>query len=157
MDKITLSEAIKVLADYGAPFWVGLFSAVVVFVVEIILCTKGTIFASGDKKISMAKKAGNMFTATMYRLRYTDRGPKDNTANRMYVAQYEYYVGGKRATKQVVTNCTKPPQFITVYYLKSPHKTFTEYDVGKKPLKILIYIIPILVAYAVMTALGFRI
>ena len=76
--------------------------------------------------------------------------------NRVYIADYEYTVNGKRRTKQVTSTSVKPPLTITLYYLNSPNKVFAESDLGKNPLQILLYIVPVLVAYIVATALGFE-
>ena len=50
----------------------------------------------------------------------------------------------------------KPPRTLYFYYISNPKHVFSEYDTGKNPLMILLYIIPILVAFLVATALGFR-
>lgn len=156
MDEVTLSEAFDILAGYGIEVWAGIFAAIFVFIFEIVLCKKGIIFASGEKKIEKAKREGKTLTATMTNCRYNDRAPQGKTANRMYIALYEYYVGTKRMTKQVVSTSVKPPHSITLYYTSSPTKTFSDYDVGKNPLKIIIYIVPVIVAFFVMKALGFN-
>ena len=156
MGEVSLSEAFEILAGYGIEVWVGIFVAIFVFILEIVLCKKGIIFSSAEKKIDRAKRAGKTLTATMTNCRYNDRAPNNKTANRMYIALYEYYVGTKRMTKQVVSTSVKPPHTITLYYTTSPYKAFSEYEVGKNPLKFIIYIVPIVVAYFVMQALGFN-
>ena len=156
MDEVTLSEAFDILAGYGIEVWAGIFAAIFVVIIEIILCKKGIILASGDKKIEKAKREGKTLTATMTNCRYNDRAPQGKTANRMYIALYEYYVGSKRMTKQIVSTSVKPPHSITLYYTTSPNKAFSEYDVGKNPLKFIIYIVTVVVAFFVMQALGFN-
>lgn len=47
-----------------------------------------------------------------------------------------------------------PPLKITLYYDNG--KVFSESDIGSSPLKLLMYIIPIIAAIAVMMALGFK-
>ena len=89
-------------------------------------------------------------------MRFRDRGPEDTRTNRVYIANYEYTVDGMRRTKQVVSTSLKQPLTITLYYVSSPKRVFSEYDVGKNPLQILLYIVPVLAAYAVATVLGFR-
>lgn len=153
---MTLTEAFEALAGYGPAVWCGVAAAVITFIIEIILCTKGILFASGEKKLARAKRNGHMLTATRTNLRYRDREPENSTTNRVYIANYEYTVNGEVRTRQVVSTSVKPPSTITLYYNGSPNKVFSEYDVGKNPLKILLFIIPVLVAYVVMTALGFR-
>ena len=155
-DRATLTEAFQALAGYGPAFWCGVAAAIVTFIIEIILCTKGILFASGEKKLARAKRRGHMLTATRTNLRFRDREPENSTTNRVYIATYEYTVNGAVRTKQVTSTSVKPPLTITLYYNGSPDKVFSEYDLGKNPLQILLYIIPVLVAYVVATALGFQ-
>lgn len=155
-DEISLSNALHQLTGYGPAVWGGVFAAIAVFTVEIILCKRGILFACSEKKIANAKKAGHIITATMTSCRFNDRFPDNKTANRMYIAMYEYAVNGKVKTKQVVSTSMKPPTTISLYYTSNPNKSFSEYDVGKNPLKFLIYIIPVIVAYFMMQTLGFN-
>ena len=155
-DRVTLAEAFGVLAGYGLAFWCGVAAGIATFIVEIILCKKGILFAGADRKLALAKQRGHMLTATRTSLRFRDREPEGTTTNRVYIANYEYTVNGSRRTKQVTSTSVKPPLTITLYYLNSPTKVFSEYDLGKNPLQILLYIVPVLVAYLVATALGFE-
>ena len=155
-DKVTLTEALSELAGYGPAFWCGVAAAIAVFAAEVILCKKGILFGGAERKIALAKKRGHMFTARRVSVRFRDRGPEDKRTNRVYIANYEYTVDGMRRTKQVVSTSLKPPLTITLYYVSSPKRVFSEYDVGKNPLQILLYIVPVLAAYAVATVLGFR-
>ena len=155
-DRMTLAEAFSALAGYGPALWCGVAAAIATFVIEVILCKKGILFGGADKKIALAKQKGHMLTATRISLRFRDRKPENTRTNRVYIANYEYTVSGKRRTKQVVSTSLKPPLTITLYYVNSPNKVFSEYDVGKNPLQIFLYIIPVLVAYIVATTLGFE-
>lgn len=155
-NEISLSEAWEVIAGYDSAVWYGVFAAVATFIIEIMLCKNGIIFASGDKKIAKAKKAGNVITATVTTCRYKDRFPDNKTANRMYIAMYEYSINGVSRTKQVVSTSVKPPRTISLYYTTTPNKVISEYDIGKNPLQFLLYLVPVLVAYFVMEALGFN-
>ena len=76
--------------------------------------------------------------------------------NRLYTGIYEYTVDGVIRTNHLVLSGMKPPHTLYFYYISSPKHVFSEYDIRKNPLKILLYIIPVLVAFVVMTALGFR-
>lgn len=49
-DRMTISEAIDALIGYGPAVWIGVLAAIVTFIIEVILCTKGIIFAGGEKK-----------------------------------------------------------------------------------------------------------
>ena len=57
-DRVTLSEAIEILAGYGPAVWLGVLAAIVTFVIEIILYTKGILFAGGEQKLRRARKEG---------------------------------------------------------------------------------------------------
>ena len=155
-DRMTISEAIEALASYGPAVWLGVLAAVVTFIIEIILCTKGILFAEGEKKLKRARKAGHVVLGTLKKYRYKNREPEGKTANRLYIGIYEYTVDGVTRTKHLVLSGMKPPRTLYLYYTSTPKHVFSEYDVGKNPLKVLIYIIPVLVAFVVMTALGFR-
>ena len=155
-NRMTLTEAFRALAEYGLAFWCGVVAGIATFVVEIILCKKGILFAGADRKLALAKQKGHMLTATRISLRFRDRESGGTRRNRIYIANYEYTANGKRRTKQVTSTSMKPPRTITLYYLNSPTKVFSEYDLGKNPLQILLYIVPVLVAYLVATALGFE-
>lgn len=155
-DRMTLTEAFKALAGYGPAVWCGVAAAIVTFVIEIILCTKGILFAGTEKKIALAKQRGHVLKATRRTLRYRDREPENTTANRIYRATYEYTVNGTIHTKALTSTGMKLPTTISLYYVNNPSKVFSEYDAGKNPLKILLFVVPVLVAYVVMTALGFQ-
>ena len=123
---------------------------------EIVLCTKGILFSGGEQKLKRARQAGNVALGTLKHYRYKDREPEGKTANRLYIGIYEYTVDGITRTKRLVVSGMKPPHTLYFYYISNPKHVFSEYDTGKNPLMILLYIIPILVAFLVATALGFR-
>lgn len=152
-DEVSVMDVIN---SFEPAVWWGVLAALLTFAVEAVLVVKGVIFASGDKKLAKAKKEGRMLRGTMVHCRYKDRAPDDKTINRMYVAQYEYTLNGKTKTKQVVTTGSMPPHTITLYYEKNGKKVFTDSVGGGGPLQLIIYIIPIIVAYFVMTSLGFK-
>lgn len=155
-DRMTITEALEALAGYGPAVWLGVLAAIVTFIIEVVLCTKGILFAGGEQKLKRAKKDGKFVLGTLKDSWYKDREPEGKTANRLYTGIYEYTVDGVPRTKHLVLSGMKPPHTLYFYYTSTPEHVFSEYDVGKNPLKILIYIIPVLVAFVVMTALGFR-
>lgn len=155
--RISLSDAWEILAGYDTAVWCGLLVAVITFVIEVILCSKGIIFSKEEKLIAAAKKKGNMITAKMTDCRYEDRTPYDKRTNRMYIAMYEYVIGGISRKKQIISTSGKPPRTITLYYGSNPKKTISEYDVIRPSFKFLIYIIPILVAFLTMKIMGFSV
>ena len=153
MEDISVIEA---LGEFGVAVWGGVIAGVAVFIFELVLCSKYNLFAGKAGKLEKAKKLGNTLIATRISCRYEDREPADKTANRMYVARYEYEVNGKRIKKQVVSTSMEPPYKLTLYYLTDPKKAFSEYEAKKSPLRIIVYIIPVIVAYFVMKALGYE-
>ena len=44
-DRVTLAEAFSALAGYGPALWCGVAAGIATFIVEVILCTKGILFA----------------------------------------------------------------------------------------------------------------
>ena len=69
---------------------------------EVISCTKGIIFAGGEKKIERARKEGKYAQGTLVELLYQNREPEGKTVNRLYSGIYEYTVEGITRTKRVV-------------------------------------------------------
>ena len=156
MDGITLREMFEYLASYGIEVWVGVFVAVGVFIIELILDVKYDIFGSGDRKIEKARKEGRMLNAT--RISCSHYYKSDGKGKkRVYMARYEYYIGDKRKTKDIITSRQEPLHTLTLYYTASPIRVFSQYDIkGDSPLVLIIYILPIVIAFFVMKALGFN-
>lgn len=148
--QIGLKEAWEQLLSYDPIVWVGVFTAIIIFVIEIILHKKNIIFSSDDKRVAKAKEKGHIISATQVKCRYYDK----NSGARNYVATYEYEFGGMIHQKKIVTSNSQPPLKIALYYDKN--KVFSEYDAGTSSLKVLMYIIPIAVAITVMMAMGFE-
>lgn len=69
-DRVTLAEAFSALAGYGPALWCGVAAGIATFIVEVILCTKGILFAGADRKLALAKQRGHMLTATRTSLRF---------------------------------------------------------------------------------------
>ena len=155
-DRVTLSEAIEILAGYGPAVWLGVLAAAVTFIVEIILCAKGVLEEGGKQKEKREKKKGNDTGGTQKDFHNKDGERGGKATNRLYTGIYEYTVEGVTRTKRITLSGTKPPYTLYFYYTSTPEHVFSQYDTGKNPLKILLYIIPVLAAYIVMTALGFR-
>ncbi len=78
-DRMTISEAIDALIGYGPAVWIGVLAAIVTFIIEVILCTKGIIFAGGEKKIERARKEGKYAQGTLVELLYQNRKPEGKT------------------------------------------------------------------------------
>ena len=78
-DRVTLSEAFQILAGYGPAVWLGVLAAIVTFVIEIILYTKGILFAGGEQKLRRARKEGKAVLGTLKDCRYQNREPEGKT------------------------------------------------------------------------------
>ena len=154
--QVSLLEVLKYFISFGPVVWIGVLSAVITFVVEIRLCQKGILFSSGEKKLKKARELGNIIQATCVSSRYIDDKDNDSiTATRQYAAVYQYEVNGEVKKKCIISTGVNPPQILWLYYINSPYKVFSEYDVGTSPFQFLLYIIPILVAFIVMKLLGY--
>lgn len=158
MERITFEQVWQQLASYGAPLWCGVISGIIVFIIEIILCNKKTLFSDNSfkKKVQKAKEQGNVVTGKLYRSRYRDREPDNKTANRMYVAGYKYLVNGVEYKYRLISTSSKPPFTIHLYYINNPKKAFSEADNKPGLLQILLYIIPLVVAISVMKLMGYN-
>ena len=55
-DRITLTEAFSALAGYGPALWCGVAAAIATFIVEIILCKKGILFAGQTRNLRLQNK-----------------------------------------------------------------------------------------------------
>lgn len=157
MERITFEEVWQQLASYGAPLWCGVISAIIVFIIEIILCSKKIIFSDAKfkKKVQKAIEQGNVVTGKLYKSRYRDREPDNKTANRMYVASYKYLVNDIEYRYRLISTSSKPPYTINLYYINNPKKAFSEADNKPSSLQALLYIIPLVVVITVMKLMGY--
>ncbi len=149
-----MAEILKALASFGIEVWMGVLSAVLTFAVEVLLCTKGVITFRGERRLQKAKELGHVVRGKRVSWqRMEDNGSKKTEK---YVGRYEYVVDGRVYRGMVISPQTAPNKEENFYYLSNPRKAFTEYDTAKKPGMVLLYIIPFLVAYAVMRAMGWQ-
>lgn len=149
--RIGLREVWEIWLSYDIAVWCGVFAAIGTYIIELILYKKNIIFSGEEKRIEKAKKAGNVIKASQVKCRYYNR----SDGGRHYVARYEYDVDGVKKEKVVSAN-SRLPFSVTLYYEKTPDKVFSDYDKGRSPLKPLMLVIPILVAAAVMKAMGYN-
>lgn len=143
-----LSDILKRASkEYDPAVFVGLIVAVVVFAIEVRLCVKGILFGGDDRKLASAKSKGHIIKGKMIQYRYEDI---DNAKGIRHIADYEYVVEGVAKRKRVITTGPKPPYELSLYYVDSPKKIFSEYDLKGNPLQILMCIIPLAIAILVM-------
>lgn len=157
MEMAELKKIWQILCSYDPAIWGAMVSASIAFIIEIFLCKKGLIFSSTSKKIDRARKAGHVVQGKRVRCRYEEREEECSVSNRIYVAYYEYEIEGKRGEKKQVIRGIKPPMYIYLYYENSSQKLFSEYDASKNPVQIILYIIPIIIAYYVAKFMGYPI
>lgn len=111
---------------------------------------KKIIFGGFERKIEDARKNGRVISAKRISCRYENRNPRTKTINRIYIAYYQYELNGKIGKYQVVSTSVELPYSIYLYYNNNSNKVFSNYGKNSNPLIILIYIIPILVAYFII-------
>lgn len=145
-----LKEAWQQILSYDLSLWFGLIGALTIFIIEIILMKKKIIFGGFERKIEDARKNGRVISAKRISCRYENRNPRTKTINRIYIAYYQYELNGKIGKYQVVSTSVELPYSIYLYYNNNSNKVFSNYGKNSNPLIILIYIIPILVAYFII-------
>lgn len=156
MEKITFKEVWEQLTSYGAPLWCGVLGAIIVFIIEIILCNKKVLFANSDKKINEARKKGHVITGNLVKCTYKDRNSDTKVTDRIYSAKYKYTVSDTEYYYWTTSISVKLPYTISLYYINNPQKTFSKADIKPNPFQILLYIIPIAVAIIIMKLMGYN-
>ena len=63
-------------------------AAIATFIIEVVLCTKGILFAGGEQKLKRAKKDGKFVMGTLKDSWYKEREPEKKTANRLYTGTF---------------------------------------------------------------------
>ena len=145
-----LSNSIEQLfQEIPLPIWVGAIAAIVVLIIEIKLMKKGILFGGGDRKLERAKQAGHVLDATLVNHWISSNGKHRST--------YEYFINGNIRKKYHLITSWHPNSHIKLYYVNTPDKVFSEHKLGRNPLKILLYIVPALVAIAVAKLLGYEV
>ncbi|MFV0364024.1 MAG: hypothetical protein ACK5LL_13215 [Suipraeoptans sp.] len=152
MEEANLSDFFELFTSLETPVLLGAIAAFVSFVFVIVIQVKGVLDLDGDKKIKKATERGHVVKGTRVKIRFRDRYSKKggNRLNRTYASHYECVIDGRTITKSLVTANHQPPRTLTFYYIDSPNKLFSEYDVAKNPLKVLVYILPFVIGAVVM-------
>ena len=155
-DRITLAEAFEELAGYGPAFWCGVAAGIATFVIEIILCKRGILFAGDDRKIALAKQRGHMLTAKRTQLRFRDREPGGHEDEPRLHRRLRVY-GERDHTHQAgIVHQREATDHHHAVLRQKPRQGVLGVRHGKNPLQVLLYIVPVLVVYVVATALGFE-
>lgn len=158
MENQSAWESIKgAFTHYDPRVWVGVVVMIVVFTVEMILCSKGILVSRSERRLRKAKAAGHMLRATMKSCNYKDKKTGTKCSERIYTAIYEYEANGRVRRTSVITTGIRPPETLTMYYVSDPGKAFSEYQVGCGRLHFLLLLIPIAVGIAVTMGLGYRV
>lgn len=141
----------EIFREFGVAGVSGIVTVSAVFILELILDSKGLILHNGQKRLEAAEREGRMLTADRIRLDKPDHY-KDID---WYYAVYEYYVNGKRKTKVISRTRTCPPETITLYYISSPaKKVYTYGELTNEPLRPLFTILPFAAGALVMWLIG---
>lgn len=149
-----MKETASQLASIDIEVWLGLLAAILTFITEIILCSKGIITFKGERRLKKAKELGHVVQGR--RVSWQLMNEDDGKQSTKYVGRYEYSVNGHIYRGMVISLLTIPNEEVDFYYLSDPKKAFTEADAAKKPGMILLYIIPFVVAYLVMKLMGWQ-
>lgn len=156
----TVRMASEELSQYDPRIWCGVIVAIITFVVELILSTKGICFRFDGHKRNMAKaiEEGHIATATL-EIQYSSTAytnSRNGTNVDRYHGRYVYEVNGIKG-KVHVSSSGSLPHTTTVYWKKNPRKAFSSLNNScfLDNFEWIVYIIPLLVAYLVLRLMGY--
>lgn len=138
--------------SYDPALLAGFAAGVVVFILELILSSKGILFSGGKKRLQEAIDKGNVIIGHQIKSRFWDK-EDDGNSHRVWSATYEYELNGRKGIKHVQTTIS-PPSTISLYH--DGKKVYTQSEMIKQERTILVIIIPVLVTIGVAFLLGYR-
>ena len=144
----------EALETYEPAQLIGLAAGIMVFILELVLTSKGILFSSGDKRLKKAAAEGRVLTGYQVSLNFRDRTKDSGVTDRIWTASYEYMFQGRKGRKVLVSTNSRPAPTITLYHDGS--KVYTDNEMRKHNRIILIFIIPFAVMIAVALLLGYR-
>lgn len=154
---MTLSE---LLSQEDPRIWCGVIAAIITFVVELILSTKGICFRFDGHKRNMAKaiEEGHIATATL-ETQYSSTAytnPRNGTNVDRYHGRYVYEVNGIKG-KVHVSSSHSLPTTTTVYWKTDPRKAFSSSNNScfLDKFEWIVDIIPLVVCYLVLRLTGY--
>lgn len=142
------------LRDIDPVALISVIAGVAVFIVELVLYSKGLIFSKGQKRLAMAKKNGYTVTAHQTFINFQER--MDGSGERIWEAIYEYDFKGVHGKKMVFSHQSIPPTTITLYHDGKTSKVYTDAEMRQYRRPFLMLIIPLVVMLLVAKLLGYQ-
>ena len=133
---------------------ISVLSGIAVFVLELILYSKGIIFSAGEKRLEKAKKLGHTVTAHRVHINFEDRRNDSGQMDRVWVAKYEYTFQGIRGYKVIISHHGAPGTTLTLYH--DGKAVYTDTEMRQHKRSFLLMIIPIVVMLLVAKLLGYQ-
>ena len=151
--KQLLAEEFK---DIDPVLLISVIAGVAVFIVELILYSKGLIFSKGQKRLEHAKKMG--YTVTAYRtfINVEDRVNSDGHTQREWEAVYEDDFKGVHGKKMIISHHGMPAATITLYHDGKSSKVYTDTEMQQHKRAFVLLIIPLVVMLLVAKLLGYQ-
>lgn len=148
-----MEEIIEMLGEADPAQVVASLTAVIFFIVELVVCTKIDIFDREPRRLREAKEAGHVLVGTRIDSRtWTTEAHGDQKMGKEYWCSgtYEYDCNGEKRKKRVVFKTHWPPVQVDLYYRRTPRHVFTAGEVTEGSvlsvlLRIVVYILPVLV------------
>ena len=151
--KELLQSFYQLILDTDYRVLIGVIVLISTYAIELFFMNKEILsFKKNKKKMEKAVKLNHIIKAK--RVSYYDDDPYKHRPDSYFHAKYEYEFNGKKM-KYWYLGKKVPPYVITLYYISNPKKAF-HYEEKDSPLIILIYIIPIIVAYCAIKILGYK-
>ena len=142
------------LRDIDPVALISVIAGVAVFIVELVLYSKGLIFSKGQKRLALAKKNGYTVTAHQTFINFQER--MDGSGERIWEAIYEYDFKGVHGKKMVFSHQSIPPTTITLYHDGKTSKVYTDAEMRQYRRPFLMLIIPLVVMLLVAKLLGYQ-
>ena len=142
------------LRDVDPVALTSIIAGVAVFIVELVLYSKGLIFSKGKKRFAKAKQNG--YTINAYRTFINFQERMDGSGERIWEAVYEYDFKGVHGKKMVFSHQSAPPTTITLYHDGKSSKVYTEAEMRQYKRPFLMLIIPLVVMLLVAKLLGYQ-
>lgn len=144
------------LRSYDPAVVIAAFTGIAVFIVELILYSKGIIFSSGEKKLEQAKKKNHTVIAQRTHLNFEDRKNDAGHMERVWFAVYEYSFKGIHGKKTIISHHGMPGATLTPYHDGKSSKVYTDTEMRQHKRSILLLIIPLVVMLLVAKLLGYQ-
>lgn len=120
-----------------------------IYILEVILYSKGILFASGPKRLELAKQNGYMVTAKRTDLTFDAKDNANGVSTRNWFAVYECDFKGKHHKKYIYSYHGMPASALTLYHDGKSSKLYTETEMKEHRKSFLMIFIPLAVMFAI--------